>query len=60
MITQHVKDYHGQIVNSGLSDPQEEYKALFSIEKAALELKWYPEISIEKGIITWIETKRID
>jgi nucleoside-diphosphate-sugar epimerase len=39
-----------EVLNSGLLDEQEDYKASYSIEKAKQLLNWNPEFSLEMGI----------
>jgi UDP-glucose 4-epimerase len=55
LIAGQIPGYKGKISSSGEPDPQENYKARFSIDKARLQLKWYPEISLKEGIKKWIK-----
>jgi nucleoside-diphosphate-sugar epimerase len=38
------------IINSGITDKQENYKASYSVEKSKNILKWNPKITLENGI----------
>jgi len=54
LIVSNISNYKGKILPSGILDQQEDFKALFSIEKAKQELDWYPLINIEQGVRDWI------
>ncbi len=41
---------NGAVLNSGILDEQENYKASYSMEKAKKILNWNPEISLEVGL----------
>lgn len=48
------------VLNSGLLDEQENYKASYSTKKAKQLLKWDPEISLEMGLIELINNIRLN
>ncbi|MDM8560809.1 NAD(P)-dependent oxidoreductase [Candidatus Parabeggiatoa sp. HSG14] len=45
-----VPNSSSQIVYSGKPDPQENYRAIFSIEKARQQLGWLPKIGLLQGL----------
>jgi UDP-glucose 4-epimerase len=48
-----------RVVSSGISDLQEEYRALFDTSKARLQLGWNPQISLAEGINEWLASVRL-
>lgn len=45
-----VPEFSGKIESSGMTDTQENYRALFDISKAEKKLNWKPGISLKEGI----------
>ncbi len=43
------------VMNLDVADPQENYRALFNIQKASDLLGWVPETTLEDGISEWIQ-----
>ncbi len=43
-----------KIIPSGITDPQENFKAHYDIGKAERELNWIPKVTIDAGIEAWI------
>ena len=58
LIVKSVPGCTSQIKSSGNIDPQEGCKARISIKKALTELGWHPQITLEKGIVNWINSRK--
>ncbi len=57
MVVNVVAGTSSRVVFSGKADPQEDYRGVFSIEKAKCELGYQPDVSLERGLQACLQTR---
>ena len=54
LVIENVPGTSSNVVPSGLSDPQEDYRANFDISKAKAVFDWQPQTTLSQGIQHWV------
>lgn len=49
-----------QVLPAGVDDPQEGFRACYSIAKAERELAWWPRVALADGVREWLEFEMAD
>ncbi len=60
LVVEIVNDSPSRVTAAGKPDPQEGFRAIFPIDRAAVDLGWTPRVALEDGIRSWVEILKAD